>query len=82
MRAKRAREDNIAAGLGTGGQMARRCFAIYGGAKSDREAATSDKSERMPSAVHRRSCPWRKGLRAVPPTLLHKVKVKGGRLTL
>jgi len=49
--------------------MARRGFAIYGGAKSEREAATSEKNERTASAVHRRRCPWREEWRAVPPTL-------------
>ena len=50
-----AREDIIASGSGTGGQMARGGFAIYGGAKSYREAAAGETNERTASAVHRRS---------------------------
>ena len=43
MWARRARDDIIASGSGTGGQMARKDLAIYGGAKSDREAAANEK---------------------------------------
>jgi phage gp16-like protein len=69
MWAKRAKENIIASRSVTWGQMARRGFAIYGGAKSEREAAASEKNERTASAVHRRGCPWREGWRAVPPTV-------------
>jgi hypothetical protein len=43
MWARRAREDIIASGSGTGGQMAPNYFTVYGGAKSDREAAVDEK---------------------------------------
>ena len=43
MWAMRAKEDIIASGSRTGGQMALGGFAIYGGAKSDQEAATNNK---------------------------------------
>ena len=43
---RRAREDNFASGSRTGGQIARRGFVIYGGARSDREAAEDEKNER------------------------------------
>jgi len=39
---RRARENVIASGSRTGGQMARGDFAIYGGAKSDREAISDE----------------------------------------
>ena len=70
MWARRAREDIIASGSETGGQMARGGFAICGGAKSEREAAASERNERTARVVHRGICPWREGWRAaVPPTL-------------
>jgi len=43
MWARRDKEDIISSGSGNGGKMALRGFAIYGGAKSDREAAACKK---------------------------------------
>jgi len=69
MWARMARDDIFDSGSGIEGQMAAGVLQFAAAQKVSKKRQRTKTNERTTRAVHRESCPWREGWRAVPPTL-------------